>query len=142
MTETITPIEVLKSKQNFADYINANSDDYINELLKDYPNRFTKKKIAQLTPSNDGLLDAVMDLNGESNAYLFWFIVNEKEYLTQASILLNQMFSKNYGIFIIKAFLNEDKIDFECLLKPEVQTKQPRNTETPAKLLQKEYWEQ
>lgn len=36
MTETITATEVLKSRQNFSDYIEQNADTVIKNLLKDY----------------------------------------------------------------------------------------------------------
>ena len=39
MTETITATEVLKSRQNFSNYIEKHKDDVITELLKYYPNR-------------------------------------------------------------------------------------------------------
>jgi len=140
MTETLTPIEILKSRQNFADYIEAHSDEIISKFLEGYPNRVLNIVIPQLTPTQDGLMDAVRELNVE-NAYLFWFVTNEKENLTETASKLNGMFSKNYGIFIIKAYLlNDEKIDFECLLKPEIPTKQVRKTDTPAKTLQLEYW--
>ena len=37
MTETITAQEVLKSRQNFSNYIEKHKDKVIEELLKDYP---------------------------------------------------------------------------------------------------------
>lgn len=39
MTETITPIEVLKSRQNFSDYITKHSKEVTNDLLQGYPSR-------------------------------------------------------------------------------------------------------
>ncbi len=144
MTETITPIEILKSKQNFSDFIEANSEPIIKDLLKDCPQGSVHMIAAQLTPNIDGLVDSLKQLNPSQKSYLFWFIVNEKEDLLNISNNLNQMFVNGCGIFIIKAFLNEDKIDFKCLLKPEfkVKTKRTRNENTPAKLLQETYWRQ
>lgn len=142
MTETITPIEVLKSKQNFSDYIEQNADSVIQNLLKDYPTRQLQIIYPQLTQSSDGLIEIVSRLEGNQKAYIFWFIVNEKEDLKNIALKLNLFFDKNYcGIFIIKAVLNEDKIEFEPVLKPELPSKQVRNENTPAKLLQKAYWE-
>ena len=49
----------------------------------------------------------------------------------------------NCGVFVIKAFLNGDEMEFECLLRPQIQEKKQRvvNTNTPAKQLQFEYWQ-
>ena len=46
-------------------------------------------------------------------------------------------------LFIFKAYLNEDKTEFECLLKPQLKEKTKRtvNTDTPAKQLQQSIWE-
>ena len=128
MTETITPIEVLKSKQNFSDYIEQNADSVIQNLLKDYPTRQLQIIYPQLTQSSDGLIEIVSRLEGNQKAYIFWFIVNEKEDLKNIALKLNLFFDK-------------DKIEFEPVLKPELPSKQVRNENTPAKLLQKAYWE-
>ena len=142
MTETINSAEVFKSRQNFSNFIEQSADAVINDLLKDYPKRPLHIIYPQLTQSSDGILDAVNRLAGNQKAYIFWFIANEKEELKNTAITLNNYFDKNYcGIFIIKTILNGDKIEFEPLLKPEIPTKQTRNDNTPAKQLQKEYWE-
>ncbi|HIT92456.1 MAG TPA: DUF4268 domain-containing protein [Candidatus Stercorousia faecigallinarum] len=142
MTETITATEVLKSRQNFSYYIEHNADTVIKNLLKDYPTRQLQIIYPQLTQSSDGLIEIVSRLEGNQKAYIFWFIVNEKEDLKNIALKLNLFFDKNYcGIFIIKAVLNEDKIEFEPVLKPALPSKQVRNENTPAKLLQKAYWE-
>lgn len=142
MTETIPALEVLKSRQNFSNYIEVHSPDVIENLLTDYAKRPLHIVYPQLTQSSEGLLESVSQLNGNLKAYIFWFIVNEKEDLKNIAVNLNHYFDKNYcGIFLIKAVLNNDKIDFETILKPEIPTKQVRNPNTPAKLLQKAYWD-
>lgn len=144
MTETITATEVLKSRQNFSDYIEQNADTVIKNLLKDYPPRPLQIIYPQLTQSSDGLIEIVRQLEGNQKAYIFWFIVNKKEDLKNIALKLNLFFDKNYcGIFIIKAVLNENKIEFEPVLKPELVIKQKRevNTNTPSKQLQKKYWD-
>lgn len=142
MTETITATEVLKSRQNFSDYIEQNADSVIQNLLKDYPSRPLQFIYPQLTQSSDGLMEIVKQLEGNQKAYIFWFIVNEKPDIKNIAMTLNHYFDKNYcGVFIIKAVINGDKIEFEPILKPEAPTKQIRNENTPAKLLQKAYWE-
>jgi len=142
MTEALTPIEILKSKQNFTDYIEAHSDEIIAELLKDYPSRELHIVYPQLTQSSDGLILAVSRLRDEKKAYIFWFIVNEKEELKNIAQTLNHFFDKNYcGIFLVKACLNDDKLEFKCLLKPEFKIKNKYSYNTPAKKLQNEYWQ-
>lgn len=142
MTETITPIEVLKSRQNFSDYITKHSKEVTNDLLQGYPSRPLHIICPQLTQNSDGLMESLAKLVDNQKAYIFWFVVNIKEDLENISKNLNQIFDKNYcGIFIIKAVLNGDKIEFETILKPEIPSRQARNKNTRAKLLQKAYWE-
>ncbi len=142
MTETITPIEILKSRQNFSDYITKHSKEVTNDLLQGYPSRPLHIICPQLTQNSDGLMESLAKLVDNQKAYIFWFVANIKEDLENISKNLNQIFDKNYcGIFIIKAVLNGDKIEFEPVLKPELPSKQVRNENTPAKLLQKAYWE-
>lgn len=141
MTETITAQEVLKSRQNFSDYIEKHKDKTIEELLKDYPNRGLHIIRHQLTQNADGLIEAVGELKENQKAYIFWFIANEKEDLINIAKTLNN-FNQNYcGIFVIKTVLNGDKIEFKPILKPEIPIKQIRNNNTPAKQIQKEYWD-
>ena len=137
MTE-ITAEEALRSKQKFTDYIQEHSNEVIKDLLSDYPYRLINVVYPQLTASSEGLIDAVNKLNFNDKAYIFWFIANEKEDLTKVATILNQNFDKkSFGIFIIKACLNEDKMEFKCLLKPEYSI----NKNTPCKVMQKQYWE-
>ena len=142
MTEAITAQEVLKSRQNFSNYIEKHKDDVITELLKDYPNRGLHIICPQLTQNADGLMEAVSELRGNQKAYIFWFIVNEKEDLINIAKTLNHCFNQNYcGLFVIKTALNGGKIEFKPILKPEIPIKQVRNNNTPAKQIQKEYWD-
>lgn len=142
MTETLTPIEILKSRQNFTDYIEAHSSEITTELLKDYPARELLIICSQLTQNSDGLITLANQLQGNKKAYIFWFVVNEKKELKNIAQNLNSFFDKNFcGIFLIKAFLNNEKIDFECLLKPEIGAKSRYSYNTPAKKLQNEYWQ-
>ena len=137
MTE-ITADEALRSKQKFTEYIQNHSGEVIKDLLSDYPYRLINVVYPQLTASSDGLLEIVRQLEGNIKAYIFWFIANEKEDLTKVATILNQNFDKkSFGIFIIKACLNEDKMEFNCILKPEYSI----NKNTPCKVLQKQYWE-
>ena len=137
-TNTTTLADVFKSRQNFLDYIEANSSEIISQLLENYPKRSMHIVYPQLTQSSEGLINAAGELVEEQKAYIFWFIANEKEDLLKIAKTLNNFFDKNYcGIFVIKAFLNVDKIEFNCILKPEHSI----NRNTPCKIIQKQYWE-
>ena len=137
-TNTTTLADVFKSRQNFLDYIEANSSEIISQLLENYPKRSMHIVYPQLTQSSEGLINAAGELVDEQKAYIFWFIANEKEDLLKIAKTLNNFFDKNYcGIFVIKAFLNVDKIEFNCILKPEHSI----NRNTPCKIIQKQYWE-
>ena len=137
-TNTTTLADVFKSRQNFLDYIEANSSEIISQLLENYPKRSMHIVYPQLTQSSEGLINAAGELVDEQKAYIFWFIANEKEDLLKIAKTLNNFFDKNYcGIFVIKTFLNVDKIEFNCILKPEHSI----NKNTPCKIMQKQYWE-
>jgi len=137
MTE-ITADEALKSKQKFTEYIQEHSNEVIKDLLLDYPYRLINVVYPQLTASPEGLVEAVNKLKFNDKAYIFWFIANEKEDLTRVVTILNQKSDKkSFGIFIIKASLNGDKMEFNCILKPEHSI----NKNTPCKVMQKQYWE-
>ena len=137
-TITTTLTDVFKSRQNFSDYIETNSSEVISQILENYPKRSMHIVYPQLTQSSEGLINAAGELVEEQKAYIFWFIANEKEDLLKIAKTLNNFFDKNYcGIFVIKAFLNGDKIEFNCILKPEHSI----NKNTPCKIMQKQYWE-
>ena len=137
-TITTTLTDVFKSRQNFSDYIETNSSEVISQILENYPKRSMHIVYPQLTQSSEGLINAAGELVDEQKAYIFWFIANEKEDLLKIAKTLNNFFDKNYcGIFVIKAFLNGDKIEFNCILKPEHSI----NKNTPCKIMQKQYWE-
>ena len=137
-TITTTLTDVFKSRQNFSDYIETNSSEVISQILENYPKRSMHIVYPQLTQSSEGLINAAGELVDEQKAYIFWFIANEKEDLLKIAKTLNNFFDKNYcGIFVIKAFLNVDKIEFNCILKPEHSI----NRNTPCKIIQKQYWE-
>ena len=137
-TITTTLTDVFKSRQNFSDYIETNSSEVISQILENYPKRSMHIVYPQLTQSSEGLINAAGELVEEQKAYIFWFIANEKEDLLKIAKTLNNFFDKNYcGIFVIKTFLNVDKIEFNCILKPEHSI----NKNTPCKIMQKQYWE-
>lgn len=140
MTEQeITTTQALKSKQNYTDFIAQQFNNVIEHLLEGYPSKTNNIIQSDITQNENGLLNAISQLK-ESNAYIFWFINNPKEELMNIVKNLNKMFSKTYGIFIIQTIINNDKTDFECLVKPSIPIKSKRNENSPAKLIQNEYW--
>jgi len=139
----ITAEEALKSRENFNKYIEENANSVIEEILKEYPHRGIRIIMPQLTPTSDNLLEELAKFSSIQKTYLFWFVANDKEWIFQAVKTLNDSLKDNCGVFIVKAFLNDDKIEFECLLKPQIQEKKTRvvNKNTPTKQLQFEYWQ-
>ena len=73
--------------------------------------------------------------NLENPPFITWFITNEKEDVLNTVTTMNKFAVKGYGIFIFKAFLNDDKIDVKCILKPEL-----KNIGGVAKQCELEYW--
>ena len=139
----ITAEEALKSREKFTNYIGKNAEPVIEEILKDYPHRVLHIVLPQLTPSSDFLLEELAKYSSIQKTYFFWFVANEKDWIFQAVRALNDGLKDNCGVFVIKAFLNGDKMAYDCLLKPHIQEKKQRvvNTNTPAKQLQLEYWQ-
>ena len=143
---TITASEAFKSKQNFSEFMENAHPPLITSTLADYPKADGKTIVtfAELTQNHETLLNHLgSDLiqNLPQAPFIVWIVANERENVLNAVKTINKHAVKGFGIFVFKASLNEDKIDFECLLKPELKAKQTRNNETPAKLLQKVYWE-
>lgn len=145
MTNTATAAEeTLKSRAKFEELVlNSPMPFDACELLNQYPQKGVVR-IADLTQNFETLLNKVSDesFNVIQTPYLVWFITNEKEKCMRALNVINKG-DTALKIFVFKAYLNEDKIGFECLLKPDLKEKTKRtvNTQTPAKLLQKAYWD-
>lgn len=141
----ITAAETLKSRVNFEELVqNSPMPLEVCNILNQYPQKGVEK-IADLTQNFETLLNRVSDesFNVIQTPYLVWFITNEKEKCMRALSVLNKG-DTALKIFVFKAYLlNDNEIGFECLLKPDLKEKTKRtvNTETPAKQLQKAYWE-
>jgi hypothetical protein len=141
MTETIiTPEQALKSKKNFEEYLMDYTPPEIDSVLARYPKSNDKEiiKIIDLTQNIETLMNA---LNENSMLlqppYIIWFVTNEKINILNMVGSINKYANKNFGIFIFKAYLNEDKIEFKCLLQPDL----PPRYVSLAKQTQLEYWE-
>lgn len=145
---TITPEQVLKTKQNFSGYVEKNIPTVVTSTIANYQSKSGKVVVTliDLTQKFDTLINAINNetvLNLPKKPYFAWMITNPKEQVMNFLKIINDSSNGELGFFVFKAFLNGDKIDFECLLKPELVVKQKRevNTNTPSKQLQKTYWE-
>lgn len=142
---TITPAEAFKSKQNFSEFMEKQNPPIILSTLADYPKANGKNivTLAELTQNFETLTNTIgSDLvkNLSQAPFIVWIVANERENVLNAVSTINKYSCRGFGIFVFKACLNEDKIEFKCLLKPQI-TKQTRNSETQAKTLQLEYWQ-
>lgn len=134
-------IELLKNKAKFEEFIiNSPMPVQICEEMQGYQNKKTEV-IVDLTQNFLTFLNKVADDSFNPKQYLIWIITNEKEEILKVMQLINQSGNNGLGIFVFKAFLNDDEIDFKCLLKPNISIKREKNDNTPSKLMQKEYWE-
>jgi len=144
MTENTNLVsEILQSKANFENFIVNNPMPVeICEVMQEYQKKNTEK-ITDLTQNIQTFINKVGDENFNSNQYLVWVITNPKDEILNTMRVINSTKNDGLGIFVFKAFLNGDKIDFECLLKPELVVKKKRevNRNTPTKQMQKAYWE-
>ena len=138
---TLTAEQILESEQAFLDYVEANHAEISSEVAKNHPKVTTHTAIAQLTQSGGSETIAVIPKNDE---YTFWYVVNPKDEILNAIAHLNSMIVKNAGMFVLKAVLNEDKIEFIPIVAPEVKQKTAARTvnrDTATKNLQFEYWQ-
>ena len=116
--KTITLEQAVKTNASFTQFVKENDEEVIQELLNGYTNRSAHIVLSQLTPSIDGLCNALGELSGNKKCYVFWFVNNEKENVMNLAKYLNDNFADGCGIFIIKPTLNGDKTEFKCILKP------------------------
>ncbi len=147
MTDTITLEDAFKSKAKFSEYFEKNTPEEITSTLAQYPKSEGKVIVqaAELTQNIETFVNIIgSDIvqNLPKAPYFVWTVTNPKESIMNTLKTINEHSTKGFGIFVFKATLNEDKMDIECILKPEIPAKTIRNENTPAKLLQKEYWEQ
>ncbi len=140
--QKISANEILKSKAAFEDYtVNQPMPFDACEILNRYPKK-PVVRIADLTQNIETLINKIGNEDFDTNQYLIWFVSKTKDEIVNTIKKLNG--SNGLGVFIMKALiLNDDEIGFECILKPELKEKIKRtiNTETPAKQLQKAYWD-
>lgn len=148
MTKIINLQDAFKSKNAFSELMSSVSIPQIDSTIAPYPkcNGKTIITIAELTQNMETLLNVLGDTTIRelpSSPYLIWIVTNEKEKIMNLLKTINLHANNGFGIFVFKASLNGDKMDLECILKPQLVIKQKRkvNTDTPIKQLQKTYWE-
>jgi hypothetical protein len=132
----ITPQDAFKSRKNFEEFMSDIETPQIDEIIKEYPHNPVVVKFTDLTQSIDSFLNAINEF-GDITPYIVWTVVNEKENIMKVARYFNRASYKNAGIFVFKASLIDDKIDFKCILKPEIKSK---STGGQAKELQLKYW--
>ena len=143
---TITAQDAFKSKQNFSEFM-SDTPAFIVSTLAEYPKADGKVIIefAELTQNFESFGRILSDpqlVNIQKPPFIVWTVANPKEEVLKQIELINKYSISDFGVFVFKADLNGDKMEFKCLLKPEIIKKQSRpvNTETPSKQLQKQIW--
>ncbi|MBR1626474.1 MAG: DUF4268 domain-containing protein [Bacteroidales bacterium] len=143
---TITAEQALKSKQNFTEYLADNTPALVTSTIADYQAKSGKVvvTITDLTQNFETFVNAVNNptvLELPQKPYFAWIITNPKDRIMNVLRLINEGSTGDLGIFVFRAFLNNDKMDFECLLKPELKEKQKKaKTITKTGEIQYDYW--
>ncbi len=139
MTEKIIPQDAFKSKKNFEEFMANHNPPEIVSVLAEYQkaNGKTIVTVADLTQNSETIINAFNEIkNLPQPPFIVWIVANERENLIAAAEALNKFSNKDFGVFIFKASLNTNKIEFKCLLKPETKTQ----GQSRAKQIQIEYW--
>ena len=138
---TITAEEALRSKKNFEEFMSENTPPIVTSTLAEYTriNGQTVISIYDLTQKIETIvstLKEIEDLNLSLPPFIVWYVTSEKEEYMSVANVLNRYSKRGLKIFIFKALLNDNKIEFKCILKP----KKNHKLETPAKQIQLNYW--
>ena len=113
----ISAQDALKNTVKFREFIVEADKKPFEEVLKDYPNNSEILYIMDLTQKAETYHNAISELDGR-NPYIIWVVTNPKPELLKYVLFFNRTRAKNVGIFVFKASLNEDQMQFECILKP------------------------
>src|SRR5699024_3882536 len=100
----------------------------------------------QLTQSHEGLVNLFQHLKKlpkkaqvNTNVALIWIVANEKELWLDLVSDLNNWLCRECSFYIIKASVEEEKMNYTILAEPQIRRR--RNKMTDTKQLQKEYWQ-
>ena len=140
-TATLTAEQAFKSKKNFEEFVKDCDKGDIIRTLADYPQADGKviATVAELTQTSDTLINTLAEIQKyKQPPFIVLIVANEKQNLVQSIKSLNSFLVKGCGIFLFKAYLNDDKMAFETLVQPHKTAK--RNSETDTKQLQLNYW--
>lgn len=146
MTQELTPKEILKSKKDFSEFIEKYNPKVVTSLLAEYPQADGQVivKFGSLTQNDESfgnLLNDSLVRDFKLPPYIIWFIVNEKEQILNQIRTINKYAATGFGIFVFKVFLNDDKIDVRCILKPELKPKKEKiKTISKTGGIQLDYW--
>lgn len=139
----ITAEEALKTKKNFEEFLANYNNPVVASTLAEYTNGNSTTVIAQicdLTQKMETFTDLLNDPEIENlnkAPFIAWYVTSEKPELVKAMEVLNKFSIKGIKVFIFKAFLNVDKIDVNCILKPQKST---TFSGGKSKEIQLEYW--
>jgi len=119
MTEqkTNTLAETLKNTTKFREFVvNADKTPF-EQVLKDYPENGVKY-IIDLTQKAETYHNVIGEFKEGETPYIIWVVTNTKPELLRYINFFNTTRNKNTGIFLFLASLNNNQIEFNCILKP------------------------
>lgn len=132
MTENTNIIRVeqaLKSKKNFEDFITQTNPREINAVVLDYLQEGEQKdivRIVELTQNYDSLFKELAQEKVKAlkkTPYVIWVVNSYKEDILATLKMINKHSKEGFGIFVFKADLNDNKMTYECILKPGLKEK-------------------
>jgi hypothetical protein len=137
-TLTLTAEQAFKSRKNFEDFVKDCDKVDIIRTLADYPQADGKviATIAELTQSSDTLTNTLTEIQKyKQPPFIVWIVANERENLVKSVESLNSFLMKGCGIFLFKAHLNGNKMDFEILAQPSKSIKRTSQIQNSVNLI-------
>ena len=120
----------LKSNKNFEEYLKQIPVSILSEIGK-YPAAENNElvKIVELTQNKDSFFNLfTSEEYKEEKSYIILWIVNSiKDELVNFAKILNEKTSNSFGIFVFKADLNNNKMNYECVVRPVMKQKSRAN---------------
>lgn len=141
-TLTLTAEQAFKSRKNFEDFIRDYDKQEILKVLSDCPGVEDKTLtiIAELTQNFETYASALSELQRANlPRQIIWIVANEKGNFVECVKILNSLFTKGGCIFLLKAYLNDNKMAFKILAQPSKTGRGSSGSDT--KLRQYNYWQ-